>query len=388
MIKHPLGIVGLLLMVEAAVLYVSSRRRFKRYFSFLPPVFWIYFLPMVLSSVGLLDAQSEVYALISKTFLPASLILLLLCVDVKAILKLGRPALIMMLAGSAGIMIGTPMVFYLFKGMVGENMWAGFGALSASWTGGSANMIAVKEALGTPDDVYLPMVIVDTLVPYIWMGTLVGVVGMQSVYDRWNRSDMRMLEEIHLRVAGAKIEKKERIHFFHIVLLLAFAFLAGHLAAAVARMLPTVKDVISTYAWTIILISVMGLVLSLTPAKKMEQYGSTRVGYFLLYLVLTTIGAKANLSHMGSSFLLIIAGFMMVGIHAVFLLGVARLIRAPLFLVAVASQANIGGVASAPIVAEVYRPGLASVGLLMAILGGILGTYLGIVTGHLCKLFI
>jgi uncharacterized membrane protein len=306
-------------------------------------------------------------------------------VDAKAIARLGPKALTMMLAGSAGIMLGTASVFFLFKGIVGEKMWSGFGALSGSWTGGSANMIAVKEALGTPDEVFLPMVIVDTIVPYFWMGILVSVVRLQPAFDRWSRADRKVLDDLNEKTSkvGAKTETLTIVWTLFILLL---AFAGGFGSKIIARYLPEVKDVISTYAWTIIVVSLLGLVFSFTPARNLESRGSNRIGYFLLYLVLTAIGAKASLNNIASSLVLIGAGFFIVLIHAALLVAAARLIRAPFFLVAVASQANIGGVASAPVVAEVYQRGLASVGLLLAILGGIIGTYVGIVTGHLCRL--
>ena len=151
-----------------------------------------------------------------------------------------------------------------------------------------------------------------------------------------------------------------------------------------SQFMPVIKNVISGYAWTIILASILGLFLSTTKARNIERFGSNRIGYFLLYFVLTTIGAKASLMNIGSTFVLIMAGFVLVFIHALFIFLASRVMKAPMFLAAVASQANIGGVASAPVVAEIYQPGLASIGLLLAILGNIVGTYAGILTGQLC----
>src|SRR3989338_10203814 len=170
MVKNPLLIVCILLSIELLVLWISNQHRFKKCFKFLPSLFWIYFLPMVVSTAGLIDAKSPVYQQITVNLLPASLFLLLITVDVKGILKLGPTALIMFFAGSLGIVIGAPLVFWILKGWVAPEFWSGFGALAGSWTGGRAHMIAVKEALGTPDAVFLPMVIVDTIVPYVWMG--------------------------------------------------------------------------------------------------------------------------------------------------------------------------------------------------------------------------
>jgi len=264
-------------------------------------------------------------------------------------------------------------------------MWAGFGALSASWIGGSANLVAVKEVLSTPDEVFLPMVIVDTIVPYFWMGILVSAVGLRPLFDRFTGTDPNVLEKFRQNsVSGSS--GPGRFSFGMAVMILAIAFAGGFAAINISRYLPEIKDVISTYAWTVILASLFGLAFSLTPARQLEKRGSNRIGYILLYFVLASIGAKASLSNISASFTLIAAGFLIVFIHATVLLVAARLLRAPMFLAAVASQANIGGVASAPIVAEVYQPGLASVGILLAVFGGILGTYLGILTGHLCHL--
>jgi len=385
MIRHPLLIMMILLAIEALVLGLSRHERTRRWFDLLPSVFWIYFLPMLASTAGLIDAKAPVLASITVYLLPASLLLLLLVVDVKAIIRLGGMALAMFFIGSAGIMAGTVFSFGLFKQAVGPEFWAGFGALSASWTGGSANMIAVKEALAVPDPVFAPMVIVDTVVPYVWMGMLIACVGAQAAFDRWNRADRTVLDDLARR---AKVEKVVvRLTPGGIAALLMFAAVGSLLAKDIGARLPLVKDVVSPYAWTIILVSVFGVLLSLTPVRRLEQAGASRIGYYILYFVLTAIGAKASIANIPAALILIAAGFVIIAVHALFLLAGARLLRAPLFLVAAASQANVGGVASAPVVAAVYEPGLASVGLLLAILGNIVGTYLGILCGHCCRLF-
>jgi len=129
MLHNPFLIVCALIAIEALVLAVSSRKRFKKYFSFLPPVFWIYFLPMLLATAGLFDRTSPVFGLISGFILPASLVLLLLSCDIKAILRLGPAALVMMFAGSLGIMLGTASVVFFLRGFLGAHAWAGFGSL-------------------------------------------------------------------------------------------------------------------------------------------------------------------------------------------------------------------------------------------------------------------
>ncbi|MCB9772412.1 MAG: DUF819 family protein [Candidatus Omnitrophica bacterium] len=385
MIHNPIFIVGILICIEVGVLNVSSQLRFKKYFSFLPPVFWIYFLPMLCSAFGLIDSRAEIYQPIMNLFLPASLVLLLLSSDIKAIIKLGKPALIMMMAGSVGIMIGIPVVFYLLKPWVGSAMWSGFGALSGSWMGGSANMIAVKEAIGTPEQVFAPMVVVDTIVPYVWMGFLVAASGLQTQFDKFNRSNCHILNELSVHAMTIKTDARMQLSLRMTFLIFVLAVICALIARFCGLQLPVIKDVLSPYAWTIIVASLMGLCLSLTPVRNLENRGASKVGYFLLYFVLTTIGAKTNIVNISSTVLLVGAGFLIVLFHAAVVLLTARIIRAPMFLAAVASQANIGGVASAPIVAEVYQPGLASVGLLLAIWGNIVGTYCGIITAQFCR---
>ena len=385
MIDHPFLLFLILLAIETAVLSAAAHPRTKKYFGFLPAVFWIYFLPMLVSSAGWIDAKSPLYGLVTTYGLPASLFLLLLGVDLKSIARLGRAALLMFLAGSLGIMLGTTLSFSIFRPFVGDMFWMGFGALSASWTGGSANMVAVKEALGTPDDIFLPMVVVDTIVPYVWMGLLVTASTGQAVFDRWLGADRGVIDHIRQRMAGVGQAQTVTLNVKNIILLLGLAFAASSGLQWVSQGLPVVTGVISPFAWTIILVSTAGLAGSLTPLRRCEARGSTKIGYYLLYFVLTTIGAKASIAHLGASAVLIAAGAMIILAHAAVLLTAARLLKAPMMLAAAASQANVGGVASAPVVAEIYQPGLAPIGLLMAVLGNIIGTYLGIIVGQICR---
>lgn len=386
MISNPMLIIIMLMTIETVILKLSRHERTKRFFDVLPAVFWIYFLPMLAATFGIITTESPVYDMITTWLLPASLVLLLLPVDIRAILRLGPAALAMFFIGAAGIMAGAVISFNLFKPLIGYDFWSGFGALSASWTGGSANMIAVKEALSVRDVVFAPMVIVDTVVPYLWMGIMIAMVRLQTAFDRWNRADSTILESLGKSAVKNSAASGKRRNPSGILLTLIIAFAGGAAAYLIARQLTNIISMVNTYTWTIIIVSLIGIILSLTPARNLERYGATRTGYDLLYFVLTAIGAKASIACIGSAFVLIAAGMLIVAIHAVFLLIGARLLKAPMFLVAAASQANIGGVASAPVVAEVYQPGLASVGLLLAILGNIVGTWLGIACAHLCRL--
>jgi uncharacterized membrane protein len=217
------------------------------------------------------------------------------------------------------------------------------------------------------------------------MGILIALAAWQPVFDRWNRSDTGILSELAGRVAAQERPAPRRTGPGIFLLFAFIAAAASLLANWVSGLLPEIPGMVSRYAWMIICVSLMGIALSLTPARGLGERGATPAGYYILYFVLTSIGARASIDRFSGMLVFIAAGFLIVAVHAAFMLAAARLIRAPLFLAATASQANIGGVASAPVVAAMYQPGLASVGLLLAILGNILGTYLGIITGQLCK---
>jgi len=386
MIHDPLSLILVLAGVEAGILFLSSHARTKHLFAFLPSMFWIYFLPMLLSTCGIIDAKSPLYQGITKYLLPPALFLLLFNVDFKAISRLGPAALVMFFAGSLGIVVGMVISFVIFKPLIGQQFWGGFGALSASWTGGSANMVAVKEALNTPDAVFLPMVIVDTIVPYVWMGILVALAARQKSFDNWNRSDRRILDDLAKRTGQFSKQQKQSVRWDKALLIIGMALLVGCLSQACAGYFPTGKNILSPYAWTIIMVTTIAIVLSTTPLSRLSHTGANRSGKWVLYFVLTSIGARASLSNASQVGILIAAGVLVIVIHVAVLLATARVIRAPMFLVATASLSNIAGLVSAPVIAEVYQPGFASVGLLLAILGHTLGAYIGIITGAICRL--
>lgn len=378
MIQHPLGIVSALLLLEGLVLFLSEHPRFEQFFRFPPAMFWIYFLPMLVSNFGVLPRHAPVYPAIVTNLLPAGIILLLISSDLPAILKLGRPALIMMTATVMGVMAGAPLVLLFFKPWLPAESWAGFGALSASWIGGSANMVAVKEAIGVPDKVFFPMIVVDTIVSYSWMGVLILGAGIQHIYDKWNHSDRKMIEELEGKAGEVFLSKEVCLKY--LPLILAAGFGGGWIAGAVARAFSG-----GAFVVTIIIASTFGILFSFTFLKKLATQGAPRIGYLLLYFVLTSIGVRADLSGIFSAPVLILAGIVWILFHAIFILIVARIVRIPLGFAATASQAAIGGPASAPIVGAAYEPLLAPVGLLLGIFGNVIGTYLGLITSQLCR---
>ncbi|MCY2925325.1 MAG: DUF819 family protein [Planctomycetota bacterium] len=379
------------------MLLLARVRGLRGLFKYVPTMFWIYFVPTLAATAGLLPPEKNaagadltaVYNVIGTYCLPVSLVLLLLSVDIKAILKLGRVALAVMLAGSAGIIVGGPVVLLLAKPFVPEaireTIWKGFGSLSASWIGGSANMIAVGRGLEAPANVYSPMVVV-AICPYAWMSLLIVLSRYQGAFDRWNRCDESITRELRARSLLAATGAGEPLTFPRLAAMLGVALPAAGVALTLAAALPVIPGFVNFKAWSLMLATTIGMVLSFTPARHLERHGASRVGYVLLYFVLASIGATTTLAHLAAAPVLLAAGVVWILIHAVFILAAARIFRAPMSLLAAASQANVGGPASTPVLAEIYLPGLAPVGLLLAVLGNILGTYLGFVCASLCEM--
>jgi len=385
MLDNPLAIITILISVEAVVLTATSLPGMRGLFSFLPPLFWIYFLPMLASSSGLIPNQHPVYEFLTSTFLPAGLILILLPVDLRNIARLGKQSLVMMLSGSLGIVVAAPTVLFFFRYYLPQDIWKGFGALSGSWIGGSSNMLAIKEAVGTPEDIFFLMIIMDTVVVYTWMAFLIALSRWQEKFDRWNSSRVDLMDMVARQISlGQKQNLSPDVT--HSSAIWALGMAGAWICSSLAQGLPEIRNVIASFTWTIIFATVLGILLSETGMRKLESYGASRTGYSMLFLVLASIGARGNLSRISQAPLLVLIGFIWVLLHFGILLLTARLIKAPLCLVATASQANLGGPASAPVVAEAYRPGTAPVGVLMAVLGLLIGTILGLFCTQICRL--
>lgn len=382
---HPVYIIAVLLIIEGVILFLAERPVGKKLFKILPSMFWIYFLPMLANTFGLLPTESSVYSLLTRWMLPVALVVLLLSADIGGIGRLGPTALGVMAAGMVGIMFGAPIVLFVFGHWLPTDAWRAIGPLSGSWIGGSANMVAVKEAVDTPDDLFKLIIIVDTIIPYAWMGLLIALSSHQQKFDRWNHSNTKLIEELAKRAKTNGTTEKIRFTMMGILIILIIAAIGAAIAVWSSGQLPTIKNIINPVAWSVIIATILGVSLSFTPANRLQSRGSNRIGFIMLYLVLASIGAKTSLSYMADLPILLIAGITWICIHAVCLLLAVRLLKAPMALAAAASQSCIGGPASGPVIAGIYHPDLAPVGLLLAVLGNILGTFLALSVTGLCQ---
>ena len=334
---------------------------------------------MFSTTLGILPESSVLYDWIRTYLLPCSLILLLLSSNFDALKKLSSKALLIMLIATLGIVIGGIVSFSIFANWLPNDSWKGLGALSGSWIGGSANMVAVGTSIGTPDDLFGIMIIVDTLVGYGWMGIVIFFSAYQERIDRWNGVESSLIENISIQMSDIE-SKKRPTRFIDLIAIISIGFIGGYISLKIGEWLPDLGRIITSFGWTIIIVSILGIVLSLTPFSELENAGASHIGNFFLYLLLATIGAKANFTSILYAPVFLLVGICWITIHAAILFMGGRLLKVPMFLIATSSQANIGGVVTAPIVASVYQKSLAPVGLLMGVLGNIIGIYFGLLT--------
>jgi len=376
MLSDPTAIFIFLAGLLGTIFWLSGLPRLQPLFRVTPAVIYVYFLPALSTSLGITPASSPAYDWMIRYLLPVSLVLLMVTVDVRAVVRLGSKALIMMLAGSAGIIIGGPVALALLGRFLPPDTWMGLAALSGSWIGGAPNMVAIKESVGTPDSLMGPIIVVDTVVAYGWMGVLLFLSSFQGKIDAWLRADTDAIEALDGRLAVAD-DERQPMEVRDLAIILGLGFGAAAVCIWVGDKMPLLGDptIISHTTWTVVLVTSLGLALSFTPVRRLEQVGASRAGYLALYLMLTAIGAQADLKKVVEAPLYLLVGVIWLGIHIAVLFIVARLVRAPLFFIATGSMANVGGVVSAPIVASVYRRSLAPVGVLMGVSGYLIGIY-------------
>ena len=385
LITEPTALFAFLASLLGIIFYLSTLPQLKKFFEYMPPVIWAYFVPMFATTLGITPDTSVTYSWMSRYLLPLSLFLLMITVDLPAIMRLGKMALIMMVVGTMGIVLGGPLAYFIFKGFLPPDAWEGLAALSGSWIGGTANMVAVQQHVEStalvPTVVDLgPIIVVDTVVGYGWMGVLIFLSAIQKRFDKWVGADMSFVEDLNARLLELDTERRPtQLNDVAIIVGLGLAAtvlgrLLGEAVPAI-RLAPDAPSLISGTTWAILIVVSVGLLLSFTPLRKLERTGASRIGYFALYLLLTSIGARADLKAVLDAPLFLLTGAVWIAIHVGLLFLAAKLLKAPMFFVATGSMANVGGAASAPVVAEVYLPAMAPVGLLMAVAGYILGIY-------------
>lgn len=348
--------------------------------------------------------HSNLYFVASRYLLPASLVLLCLSIDFKGIINLGPKALIMFFAATLGIIIGGPIallvVLYVAPDLFSatpDEIWRGLSTVAGSWIGGGANQTAMKEVYDV-GSIFTTMVVVDVVVANIWMGFLLYGANVSDRLDAWLKADASAIEDLKQKVADYRASIAEMPTTTSLFVMMGIAFGAVALshwgADVVSGSMKGIKETLAAYGlnsltshffWLVVFATTIGLSLSFTKARKLEGIGASRWGSIFIYILVATIGMHMNVGDVFSNLGLFAVGLVWMAIHVIVLLITAKIIRAPFFFVAVGSQANVGGAASAPIVASAFSPSLAPVGVLMAVLGYAIGTYGAIICAELMR---
>lgn len=385
MIQDPISIAVILLAVVVIADNWSTRFKNSKLMRIIPTPVWCYIPPTILTTLGVLPMKSPLYDWISWYVLPACIILLLMTTNIKSLEKIGKYAVIAMLGSSCAVFIGGIAVFFLFKDLIGPESANAIGTLMASWIGGTANQLAVKQATGLSDQLFTPLFISDITLVYVWMTFLMILSGSQKKIDRWMKADRKQLEDILHQ--NQKKRAQAALTFQSLVKLLVFGFGLGLACTWASKQIPEFGTAINQSTWIIIIVTTVGLLLSMTSFAEIQEQNANKIGYFLFYFVLASTGAKANLIAVFLAPLFLLVAFIWMIIHGVLFFIYAKIFRIPIGLFAAASQANLGGIVSAPIVASTYNSRLVSVALILAIFGNAIGNYVGILTSQFLSLF-
>ena len=389
-------VLGILLGILSFVFLTgrSEHPFWKKFYKYVPTLLLCYFIPSIFNSLGIFSGESSrLYFVASRYLLPTSLVLLTISIDLPSIIKLGPKALVMFFTGTAGIIIGGPlaiMVVSVFApdivgGAGPEAVWRGLTTVAGSWIGGGANQAAMKEIFNVGDGLFSAMIAVDVIVANIWLAFLLYGVGIHKQIDEKLQADTSAISELKEKIEAYRSQIMRIPDLTDTIKLMsvgfgvtAFAHFGSDLIAPwIAVNAPGLEkfSLTSGFFWLIVISTTIALGLSFTRARELEGIGASRYGSVFLYVLVATIGMKMDLMAIFENPGLFLVGLIWMAIHAILLIGVAKLIKAPFFFMAVGSQANVGGAASAPIVASAFHPSLAPMGVLLAVLGYAVGTY-------------
>ncbi len=398
---------GLLAVCLGLVFHTSTRRVgfWRHFYRYVPALLMCYLLPALLNSMGVISGEhSAIYYVTSRFLLPAALVLLTLSIDLQRVIALGPKAVIMFFTGTVGIVIGGPIAIMLVSlvspetvgGAAPNEIWRGLSTIAGSWIGGGANQAAMYEMWEVSDEIFPAMIAVDIIVANIWMAVLLVMAGRARELDERRGADSSAIEEVRRAVETFERENARIPTLPDLMAILAVGFgvmglshlLADALAPWISINLPALNQFSlgSQFFWLVVIATTIGLSLSFTRFKLLEAAGASRVGSVFIYFLVASIGMKMDITAIVRHPGIFVVGLIWISVHAGLLLFVARLIRAPTFFIAVGSQANVGGAASAPVVASAFHPSLAPVGVLLAVLGYALGTYAAWLCAVLMKL--
>ncbi|MBL0111804.1 MAG: DUF819 family protein [Saprospiraceae bacterium] len=406
-LKNDAATFGVLILVLAAIFYTTQSKSpgWQKFYKYVPALLLCYFVPALLHwPLGIISSDdSKLYPFVSRYILPASLLLFCISLDLKEISRLGPKALIIFLAGTIGIIIGGPLALWLVNTLTpgilpapATELWAGLSTIAGSWIGGGANQTAIKEIFEVPNTLFGTVVVVDIAVANLWMAVLLYGTGIHHKINKWLKADYSAIDRLRVKMEhfSASVTRQPTLPDLMILMGLTFGGvgLAHWLTDGIMPIMEVYKERLAAYElhalnssffWIVVLSTTLGILLSFTKARSFEGIGASKWASLFLYILVATIGMQMDLSQIGQNLGLISVGIIWMMIHITIILLVARMIRAPFFYVAVGSMANVGGAASAPVIASAFAPGLAPVGVLLAVLGYAIGTYGALICAYL-----
>lgn len=400
-------ITGILMAILGLVFYTSSlsNKYVKGFYNVIPPLLLCYFLPGVLNSLHVFDgANSPLTTVGSRYLLPACLILFIISLDLKEMWALRKRAGLMFFTGTIGILLGGPLAVWLVSlfapqvvgGAGPDEVWRGLGTLAGSWIGGSANQVALKEILQPSPRLFSSIIAVDAFVAYLWMAFLLYGASKVKKFDSFFKADSRDVDQLMQKMEAKAQANARTPQTKDYIMMLAFAFggtgLATCLAIPIADFVSTNYpqleqfSLTSSFFWIILFVTIIGISLSFTPARELENAGASKIGSTLLYMLIVTIGMQMDISAIAENLGLFLVGIIWISFHALLLLIVGKIFKVPFFYYAVGSMANVGGVASASVTSAAFHPSLISVGVILAVFSYAIGTYAGWLTAILMQL--
>jgi uncharacterized membrane protein len=389
-------IFGIIMLILGFVFTTSSSEStfWKKFYAVVPALLMCYFLPSLLGTFGIIDpGTSRLYFVASRYLLPACLVLLTISVDLKEIVKLGPKALIMFFTATVGIVLGGPFAILLFSYIAPElvsapppnEVWRGMTTIAGSWIGGGANQAAMKEVFEVNGELFSKMVAVDIIVGNTWLGVLLAGIGYSKYIDRKLKADASAIEAMKQKMEAFQLKNARIPTLTDLMKILMIGFICTGIAHYLSDWIaPTISEhfpfldkysLTSGFFWIVVIATTLGVFLSFTRAKELEGAGASKIGSVFIYILVATIGMHMDIMAVFDDPGLFLVGLTWMLFHVILLTIVAKLIKAPYFFVAVGSTANVGGAASAPVIAAAFHPALAPVGVLLAVLGYVLGTY-------------
>jgi uncharacterized membrane protein len=382
-ISSPAGVLTVLCGVCAFFFFLEERTKWKL-FNYFPPLIFIYAVPAIMSNTGILTNTSAVYDWLSSTVLPMFLIIMLLKVDVASTIKMMGRGISVMLFGTAGVILGAPIAYFIVGSKLPEDAWKAFGSLAGSWIGGTGNMAAVSDGLETSGQGFGLAVLGDNLVYIIWLPILLGSKNFAKAFNRFTRVDKKRIQMLE-NVQPQKEDRQKHVQMRHFLYLFVLGFVCTWAAEYLSAKLPELKPILTASTWKILLITTMGLLLSLTPARQIPA--SHELAMALVYIFVANMGARADISGLTASAGWFLLGcYIWIAVHGAFCVLGAYLLRVDIHSTAIASAANIGGAASSPVVAAHHNEKLVPASILMALMGYAIGTYGAFLAAWLCSL--